>query len=120
MYKILMEFPHLSNLNIPSMEYKRTAFASTDVLYVYNDPTGIIANRVPVACVAKEDGNLYVDMRVKLASWGEVLFGSLEDKMIFAEETMIHFLAHNKTGIKGYVKRYMPNGSVDKWKGQLI
>lgn len=120
MYKTLIDTPYLNKMCIPCMEFKKDSFTATDILYVYNDASYTFLNKAIIACRSKEDGKLYVDMCVKIAPWKELVFEKVWDDIVFVEGTMVRFLAVNKTGIYGYTKRYMPNGSVDKWKGALV
>lgn len=120
MYKNLVNEEYLYKMSIPSMEFKKESFTATDILAVYNDDTYTFRNKAVIACREKGSGKLYVDMQVMQAPWKQVVFGEVWDYIVFVEGSMVTFLANNKTGLAGYIKRYMPNGSVDKWKGALV
>lgn len=120
MYKLLTDDLYLNDAYIPALGYKKESFMSTDILYVYKSSHFTFRGKVLVACRSKEDGKVYVDMRVKNATWKDIVLGRVKEGIVFAEESMIKFLVENKTGLRGYTKRYMPNGSVDKWKGSLV
>lgn len=120
MYKNLVNAEYLYKMSLPSMEFKKESFTATDILTVYNDNTYTFLNKAVIACREKGSGKLYVNMQVMQAPWKQVVFGDVWDHIVFVEGSMVTFLAHNKTGIAGYIKRYMPNGSVDKWKGALV